>query len=202
MLEGRKIKVRSTSLPVNCLLKRKLKIPRLFQVAASIRSFWQLLTFSCSSLFACNNQQPGCLVVCMLCMLTVDIWLTSEDVNNRLNYLSSVNFCSSERMWSYDDYGTVKWCFLFFVYSDHHNHQESLWCKIIGWYIYYKIILFFSPDSWRFVASSALVLLKAFKVLKSIIVTFPEEAVACLCSRHDHWGTSFWDCLPSKYFWG
>lgn len=123
VLEGRKIKVRSTSLPVNCLFKRKLKIPRLFQVAASIRSFWQLLIFSCSSLSACNSEQPGCLVVCMVHILTVDIWIMSEDVNNRLNYLSSVNFCCSERIWSYDDYKTVKSWFLFLVYSDHHDKK-------------------------------------------------------------------------------
>lgn len=126
VLAAMKIKVRSTSLPVNCLFKRELKIPRLFQVTARVRSFWQLLICFCSSLSACNSEQPGCLVICMVHMLSVDIWLTSEDVNNKLNYLSAVNFWCSERIWSYDGYGTVKLWFLFLLYSDHHDKRLTI----------------------------------------------------------------------------
>lgn len=123
VLAAMKIKVRSTSLPVSCLFKRKLKIPQLFQVTASIRSFWQLLIFFCSSFSACNSEQPGCLVICMVHMLSLEIWLMSEHVTNKLNYLSAINFWCSERIWRYDDYGTVKLWFLFFVYSDHRDKR-------------------------------------------------------------------------------
>jgi len=54
-------------------------------------------------------------------MQSIDIRLTSEVFNNKLNYLSTVNFWCSERIWSYGDYGTGKLWFLFFVCSDHHG---------------------------------------------------------------------------------
>lgn len=193
-----KIKVRSTSLPLNCLFKRKLEMSQLFQVTASIRSFWQLFIFLYSSLSACNCEQPGCLVICVARVLSVDIWVTSEDVNNKLNYLSAVNLWCSERIRNYISV-MKQWncgfCFSCAVIV----RIKDLRITVVwnNWMIIWPCSG--CPADGTRVAASAFALCELSNLRRLLVGA---GSGTLLDSRRDPWGTAFRDCLPSKHFGG